>query len=95
MQLVIDEDEAITMIDELSRRTGKAPGVIVVEALKHQMEEASSLEKLATSNDYASNDPLAVRLERIAQAQYEFSQLPLPEGMNMDEWMYDDYGLPR
>lgn len=95
MQLVINEDEAVALIDELSRRTGKEASVIVIEALKHQLDEARPSEKVVTSSDYAGSDPLAVRLKRIAEAQYEFSQLPIPEGVSMDDWMYDDYGLPR
>jgi hypothetical protein len=66
-----------------------------MDALRHELYSDLTVTTSQDIPEYTSNDPLEARLERIREAQLHFAQLPVPEGMSMDDWMYDDYGLPR
>jgi hypothetical protein len=93
--LTTNADEAINLVATLAQKTGKTTDAVLIEALERQLIAEQNKSNRYSEQEYISSDPLDIRLARIRQAQFQFSQLPLPEGMDTDEWMYDDYGLPR
>ncbi len=93
--LTIHAEEAINLVAALAKKTGKTTDAVLIEALQHQLATGHIDSDGPIGEEYRSSDPLDVRLARVAQAQLHFSQLPIPDGMSMDDWMYDDYGLPR
>jgi antitoxin VapB len=85
MHLNIENDEARRLATELAEITGESLTEAVIEALRERLERERSIKE---------------RKQRIDAITYEFLDALMASGQpmtqkQMDEWMYDEYGLPR
>lgn len=95
MQLNIKDAETVDLARRIASRRGASLTEVVKVALKHEDERDALLAKPRTPEE------IAERLARIhawldpIHEQQRASGLKLPTDKEMDEWMYDEDGLPR
>ncbi len=79
------------LLEQLSARTGQSAEAALAQLVGSLPDETAA----ARLDVRPALDPLDVRMKRVRDAQLRFASQPKPQGMSDDEWLYDDYGLPR
>lgn len=88
MQLNIKDPETCEMVARLAQATGQTKAGVVKQAVRNRLDEVEA----ARAVDMA---------ERIARVRELTAQIrsrmpkPLPTQRELDDWMYDEHGLPR
>jgi antitoxin VapB len=85
-QLNIKNNDAHQLAVELAEITGQSLSAAVTTALRNELEREKRLH---------DHDGRIRRIEEITQSYRDKVGKPLPTREDMDEWMYDESGLPR
>lgn len=86
MALVIDNPETERLVEELARKTGRTPALVVAEAVR---------EKLERRWPHPEHDPPDI-WEQIREIQDEIASYPDVDTRSPDELIgYDEHGVPR
>ena len=86
MALVIDNPETERLVEELARKTGRTPALVVAEAVR---------EKLERRWPQPEQDPPDI-WEQVREIQDEIASCPDVDTRSADELIgYDEHGVPR
>ncbi len=86
MQMNIKNPEACRMAQQLAAATGKSVTAVVTEALA---------EKVAQLARERSLDERRARVDALIDSIRADLIAPLPTQAELDDWLYDENGLPR
>ena len=87
MALTIDNPETERLVEELARKTGRAPSDVVAEAVREKAERRPMEKQPADPPDI---------WERIREIQDRVAKTPDADTRSADEIIgYDEYGVPR
>lgn len=91
-RLVIEDEEATRLAEELAARTGMSVADAVKTSLKDRLERTPAAVEPSDPDDWEA------RLQRVREISEKFSAALTPEqraALWDDDWLYDEHGLPR
>lgn len=88
MQLNLKDPETNAMVSRLSDVTGLSKARVVKDAVKARLAEVEAARA-------ADIERRLAEVREITAAMRARMPVPLPTQKEMDDWMYDDNGLPR